>query len=95
MNLNAEGIFYPCDGCHGIVLGNAYDESFAEVWHGAKLQALRELKNKDFGECAHCENRPWCKVCPTRNFNETADMFTHTPIRCQAAQLKRKIFNNH
>lgn len=95
MNLNAEGIFYPCDGCHGIVLGNAYEESFSEVWQGEKLQALRELRNKDFGECAHCENRPWCKVCPTRNFNETADMFTHTPIRCQAAQLKRKIFNNH
>lgn len=95
MNLNAEGIFYPCDGCHGIVLGNAHEQSFAEVWHGEKLQALRALRNQDFGECAQCENRPWCKVCPTRNFNETADMFTHAPSRCLAAQLKRKLFNNH
>lgn len=93
INLNAEGIYYPCDGCHGIVLGNAYEQSFAEVWHGEKIQTLRELRNRDFGECAHCENRPWCKVCPTRNFNETADMFTHTPARCLAAQIRRKVFS--
>ena len=93
MNLNAEGIFYPCDGCHGIVLGNAYEQSFAEVWNGEEIQALRALKNQDFGKCAHCENRPWCKVCPTRNFNETADMFCHASARCQAAQIKRKIFS--
>lgn len=95
INLNAEGIYYPCDGCHGIVLGNAFEQSFAEVWNGEKIQALRALKNKDFGACAHCENRPWCKVCPTRNFNETADMFTHTEARCQAAQIRRKLFSNH
>lgn len=95
INLNAEGIYYPCDGCHGIVLGNAHEQSFAEVWNGEKIQALRVLKNKDFGECAHCENRPWCKVCPTRNFNETANMFTHTEARCQAAQIRRKLFSNH
>lgn len=95
INLNAEGIYYPCDGCHGIVLGNAFEQSFAEVWHGEKLQALRALRNKDFGECAHCENRPWCKVCPTRNFNETANMFTHTETRCRAAQIRRKLFSNN
>ena len=87
--------YYPCDGCHGIVLGKAAEQSFAEVWQGEKLQALRALRNKDFGECAHCENRPWCKVCPTRNFNETADMFSHTSARCQAAQLRRKLFSNN
>lgn len=95
INLNAEGIYYPCDGCHGIVLGNAFEQSFAEVWNGEKIRALRALRNKDFGACAHCENRPWCKVCPTRNFNETADMFTHTEARCQAAQIRRKLFSNH
>lgn len=95
MNLNAEGLFYPCDGCHGIVLGNAREQSFAEVWNCEKLQALRALTNQDFGECSHCENRPWCKVCPTRNFNETADMFRHAPERCLAAQLRRKLFSNN
>lgn len=95
MNLNAEGVFYPCDGCHGIVLGDAHSQSFAEVWNGEKLQALRALTNQDFGECSRCENRPWCKVCPTRNFNETADMFRHAPERCLAAQLRRKLFSNN
>lgn len=95
ININADGLFYPCDGCHGIVLGNAHEQSFAEVWNGERIQALRALKNSDFGECANCENRPWCKVCPTRNFNETADMFTHAPARCLAAQIRRKVFANH
>lgn len=95
MNLNAEGLFYPCDGCHGIVLGDAHKQSFAEVWNGEKLQALRALTNQDFGECSRCENRPWCKVCPTRNFNETADMFRHAPERCLVAQLRRKLFSNN
>lgn len=95
INLNADGIYYPCDGCHGMVLGNAHEQSFSSVWNGAKIQALRELRNLDFGECLHCENRPWCKVCPIRNFNETANLFTHAPSRCLAAQLKRKIYSKH
>lgn len=95
INLNAEGIYYPCDGCHGIVLGNAFEQNFAEVWNGEKIQALRALRNRDFGECAYCENRPWCKVCPTRNFNETSDMLSHTAARCHVAQIRRKIFENH
>ena len=92
IGLNSEGNYYPCDGCHGIVLGNAATHSFPEIWYGEKLNALRALKNKDFPECVNCENRKWCKVCPTRNFNETGDMFEHTPARCAAAAIKRKIY---
>lgn len=92
IGLNAEGNYYPCDGCHGIVLGNAATHTFPEVWYGEKLNALRALKNRDFPECVNCKNRKWCKVCPTRNFNETGDMFEHTPARCAAAAVKRKIY---
>lgn len=91
ININARGEYYPCDGCHGIVLGNAETDSFADVWNGEKLNALRALKNKDFHECAECENRRWCKVCPIRNFNETGDMFRHAKNRCVAATVKRKV----
>ena len=92
IDINAEGDYYPCDGCHGIVLGNAATHTFSEVWQGEKLNALRALKNRDFPGCAECENRKWCKVCPARNFNETGDMFKHTPARCIAAAIKRKIY---
>ena len=92
IGLNSEGNYYPCDGCHGIVLGNAATHTFPEVWYGEKLNKLRALKNRDFPECVNCENRKWCKVCPTRNFNETGDMFKHTPARCAAAAIKRKIY---
>ena len=92
IDINAEGNYYPCDGCHGIVLGNAATHTFSEVWHGEKLNALRALKNRDFPGCAECENRKWCKVCPTRNFNETGDMFEHTPERCVLAKIKRSVY---
>jgi MoaA/NifB/PqqE/SkfB family radical SAM enzyme len=90
IDVNSEGNYYPCDGCHGIVLGNAREMTFSDVWYGEKLNALRALRNRDFGECASCVHRRWCKVCLTRNFNETGDMFRHTRERCIAAAIRHK-----
>ena len=92
LNLDAKGMFYPCDGFHGAIIGDAQKDSLWDVWSGGPLNKLRALKNKDFGECALCVDRAWCKTCPMRNFNETGDMFTHTRWRCEAAQIYRKIF---
>ncbi len=91
IDVNSEGNYYPCDGCHGIVLGNAREMTFSDAWYGEKLNGLRALCNRDFGECASCVHRRWCKVCPTRNFNETGDMFRHTKERCIAAAIRHKL----
>lgn len=95
LNLNAAGDYYPCDGFHGMALGNAVTDALMDVWNGEKLNKLRALKNKDFGACATCANRAWCKVCPMRNFNETGDIFTHTPARCAATAIYRKVFKEN
>ena len=92
LNLDAEGFYYPCDGFHGAILGDARKDSLWSVWTGGALNKLRALKNKDFGRCASCADRAWCKVCPMRNFNETGNMFTHAPWRCEATRLYRRIF---
>ena len=92
LNINAEGMYYPCDGFHGSLIGDARRDTLMEVWRGEKLNRLRNLKNKDFGECVACQDRAWCKVCPMRNFNETGDMFSHAPQRCEAARIYRKVF---
>ena len=92
LNLDAEGRYYPCDGFHGAIIGDARKDSLWEVWRGEALNKLRALKNRDFGECASCADRAWCKVCPMRNFNETGDMFTHAPWRCGAAGVWRRVF---
>ena len=92
LNLDAEGMYYPCDGFHGAILGDARTETIMEVWNGAALNKLRALKNRDFGKCASCGDRAWCKVCPMRNFNETGDMFTHAPWRCEATRIYKRIF---
>ncbi len=92
LNLDAEGRYYPCDGFHGAILGDARKDSLWDVWTGDALNKLRALKNSDFGNCASCADRAWCKVCPMRNFNETGNMFTHAPWRCEAARIYRRIF---
>ena len=92
LNLDAEGRYYPCDGFHGAIIGDARKDSLWEVWMGEALNKLRALKNRDFGECAACADRAWCKVCPMRNFNETGDMFRHAPWRCGAARIWRRTF---
>lgn len=92
LNLNAEGKYYPCDGFHGAIIGDARKDALWDVWTGEALNKLRALKNKDFGACASCADRAWCKVCPMRNFNETGNMFTHAPWRCEATRLYRMIF---
>lgn len=92
LNLDAEGKYYPCDGFHGVIIGDAQKDSLWDVWTGEPLNKLRRLKNKDFGACANCADRAWCKVCPMRNFNETGSMFTHAAWRCDAAKLYRRIY---
>lgn len=92
LNLDAEGRYYPCDGFHGAIIGDARKDSLWEVWTGEALNRLRGLRNRDFGECGSCADRAWCKVCPMRNFNETGDMFTHAPWRCGAAGVWRRVF---
>lgn len=92
LNLDAEGRYYPCDGFHGAIIGDAHTDTLMDVWTGDALNKLRALKNRDFGTCASCEDRAWCKVCPMRNFNETGDMFTHAPWRCDVARIYKQIF---
>ena len=94
LNLDAEGRYYPCDGFHGAIIGDARKDSLWEVWTGEALNKLRALKNRDFGECGTCADRTWCKVCPMRNFNETGNMFIHAPWRCGAARVWRRVFGN-
>lgn len=90
--LSAKGNYYPCDSMHEYVLGNVREDTVEEIWAGEKLNYLRGLKNRDFGECASCEKRPWCKVCPAANFNATGDIFKHHPNTCTLAGVIRDVY---
>lgn len=92
--LNAKGRYYPCDCMYGYVLGNVREQTVEEIWMGEKLNYLRSLKNRDFGACASCENRPWCKVCPAANFNATKNLFTHHPNTCVLAGVVREVYGS-
>lgn len=90
--LNAKGNYYPCDSMHEYVLGNVRENTVEEIWKGERLNYLRSLKNRDFGECATCGKRPWCKVCPAANFNATGDLFKHHPSTCALAGVIREVY---
>lgn len=90
--LGAKGDFYACDSMHEYVLGNVRENTVEEIWKGEKLNYLRGLKNRDFGACACCEKRPWCKVCPAANFNATGDLFKHHPSTCELAGVIREVY---
>ncbi len=90
--LNAKGDYYPCATMYGYVLGNIRENTMVEVWNGEKLNYLRGLKNSDFGVCASCEKRPWCKVCPAANFNATGDLFRHHPGVCALSGVVKKVY---
>lgn len=90
--VNAKGEYYPCDCMHGYVLGNVRENKLSEIWRGEKLAYLRRLKNCDFGKCASCEHRPYCKVCPAFNFNATGDLFTTIPEKCRVSEAVHRVY---
>ena len=90
--LNAKGYYYPCDCMHEYVLGSVHEQTVEEIWRGEKLNYLRRLKNSDFGVCATCEHRPWCKVCPAANYNATGDLFKANQKRCDQGMVIHKIY---
>ena len=94
MYLNAKGDYYPCSAMHEYVLGNLRENTMSEIWTGEKLNYLRGLKNRDFGTCASCEKRPWCKVCPAANFNATGDLFKHPPNMCTLAGVIKRVYGD-
>ena len=92
INVDSQGNYYPCDGCHGLVLGNCRENSLEQVWNGVKANELRALKQRDYPECLNCADREFCKICPTNNFNETGDILRHIQQRCALAKLKHRIY---
>lgn len=92
--LNAQGHYYPCDSMHKYIIGDVQNNTLESVWNGEKLNYLRRLRNSDFGDCAICAKRPWCKVCPAANFNATGSLFKSLPMQCELAGAIKCVFGN-
>lgn len=95
INIDAFGDFYPCDGCHSVILGNISRMSMREVWNADPVKKLRAMKERHFSRCVKCADREFCKVCPAANFSETGDFFSPLPSRCALAGLKHEIYRSN
>ena len=91
ISLASNGDYFPCNGCHGYVLGNCKTQTLAEVWNGEKMEALRRIRFKDMGKCRACKNIAYCKVCPMRNFNATGKLTVPDPSLCRIAAVRREV----
>ena len=90
--INSNGDYYPCDGMHGYVLGNASCQSLDEIWNGARLARLRGLRVKDFEKCRVCKDRGFCLVCPAFNFNATGNLLKPHKSKCDVAAIVHSIY---
>lgn len=89
--LSAEGKYYPCNGCYGLILGDCRNQSLAEVWNDEPIKRLRALKMRDLSACRVCPNRMLCAPCPSRNFNANGDLTLPDAAMCKAAACRRSI----
>ena len=90
--INAKGDYYPCDGMHEYVLGNAAVRTLLEIWNGKEMLALRRLKVRDFKKCVPCSFRRFCMICPAHNFNATGDIFIPGTSKCDAAEIAMRVY---
>ncbi len=56
------GDIYACRRVANSKVGNAFSDSLADVWTGAKMEAFRNYGR--FSKCAKCELLPYCRGCP-------------------------------
>lgn len=92
--LSAEGKYYPCNGCYGLILGDCRRQTLAEVWNDEPIKRLRALRMRDLSACRACPNRMFCAPCPARNFNANADLTLPDTAMCKAAACRRNIVEN-
>ena len=89
--LSAEGKYYPCNGCYGLILGDCRSQTLAEVWNDEPIKRLRALRMRDLSACRVCPNRTLCAPCPSRNFNANGDLTLPDAAMCKAAACRRNI----
>jgi len=89
--LSAEGKYYPCNGCYGLVLGDCRRQTLEEVWNAEPIKRLRQLRMRDLSKCRTCPNRMFCAPCPSRNFNANGDVTVPDASMCRAAACRREI----
>lgn len=90
--LSAEGNYYPCDSMNEYVIGTVKQNALEDVWYGTRLDYLRNLRDRDFHECAGCCHRAYCKVCPAFNYNATGDLFGIPHVKCEVARVVHSVY---
>ena len=61
-------------GWQNYVCGNLYKKSSKDIWKNSpKINWLRNLRNKDFKECADCKDQLFCAMYMVRNANENPE----------------------
>ena len=56
-----------------VSMGNAFRDSFADIWNSAIGREIRSKSGRDFQRCATCSGA--CNPCMAKNFESTGELF--------------------
>lgn len=91
--ISPNGDVFPCVGWPTNIIGNLNKQTLRDIWENSKkIQALRQIKRKQFPKCVTCEDRGYCTVCMMSNSNGNQDgnIFHIDDFNCKAAKLIHK-----
>lgn len=91
--ISPNGDVFPCVGWPTNIIGSLNQKTLRDIWENSeKIQALRQIKRKQFPKCVACEDRGYCTVCMMNNSNGSPDgnIFHIDDFNCKAAALIHK-----
>ncbi len=92
--MTASGDVYPCAGWQGYKCGNLKKDTLQDIWNNSEqINKLRVIRNKDFVSCLDCEDKDFCRMCMSCNYNNSknGDIFEIPKSTCISARVGRKI----
>lgn len=90
IGITVHGDVYPCPGWQGLLLGNVFEQSLADIWNCRAAWQLRDIKMSDFKECEPCKLKNYCDMCMVYNYNENhGDIYNICSRFCENAKLLR------
>lgn len=93
--ISENGNVYPCAGWQDYIVGNISEMKLSDIWNNSKkVKYLRNLRRRDFPQCAQCSEKEFCTMCMVRNANEhpLGNPLEVNQYFCDIAKINKDIY---
>ena len=85
------GDVYPCVQMP-VAAGNLRRERFEAIWYGSgEMRRVRDVRESQLPDCAHCDLRSYCERCPGLAIMEGGDMLGAYERACDLAEMNARL----